>query len=571
MTAAILTGFASCSSLDGGMLVTGSTAKTSTQNDASLSGNYLAARHAGRNRDAKAAQIFYARALKQDPGNKEIRLRSFLLAVTSGEMKKAIRLAEMVARDDADNRAARLVLALRAIREKKYARAREWLNSSKPSSHELASILLMAWIWQGEGQSEKAIETLKTLKDTPAFAFYQNYHMALIETLAGQLKAAEKHYKAAYKASGGSLQITLNYGRFEERRGNIDAARKLYSDFLKNISRHPLMLAAQRNAGKNKNAPPLIATASEGSAEALYGIAAQLSNTAGADLATLYLQLALYLKPDFSLARLQLADIYENHKKPALALAAYDKVNVTSPLRMEAEIQAALNLDRLNKTNKARRRLKQIIAANPGELRPKIALANMLRGRQRYAEAKLIYSRAIAAIKNPDKSHWRLFYNRGVCNERIKEWDLAEKDLKKALELNSEQPLVLNYLGYSWIERKKNLHEAMKMIKKAVSLRPNDGFIIDSLGWAHYQLGQWKEAVKNLERAVELQPDDPVINDHLGDAYWQVGRKLEARFQWTHARDMKPQADVLKKIEAKLKYGLIEPASKNSVSSENDG
>jgi len=561
----MLIGFASCSGTDpGGLLITGSTAKASGRANSSLSGNYLAARQASRDRDAASAEIFYARAMSQDPGNKDIRLRSFLLAVTSGNMPKAKMLAKAVIKDDPDNRAARLVLALGELKAGRYKKAREWLEVKNAASHELASTLLTAWSWQGEGNIDEAVRILKRLEATRAFSYFENYHMALVKSFAGDTDEIEKRFRSAYVSSGGSLRVVLNYGNFEERRGKVEAARKLYKDFIRTVSRHPLVLAALKKAGKTKKPELLIKTAQQGAAEALYGIASQLSSSAGADLATLYLQLALYVNPDFPLARLLLADIYENHKDPARALGAYNQIDADSPLRMEADIQAALNLDRMNRTNEARRRLKKIIRAYPDELRPKIALGNMLRGRQRYAEAKLSYSRAIASIKKPEKSHWRLFYNRGVCNERTRNWDAAEKDLKMALKLNPDQPLVLNYLGYSWVERKKNLKQAMDMIRKAVDLRPNDGFIIDSLGWAHYQLGEWKQAVRKLERAVELQPDDPVINDHLGDAYWRAGRELEARFQWTHARDMKPRPDVLKKIEAKLKSGLTAPKQKNA-------
>jgi len=121
--------------------------------------------------------------------------------------------------------------------------------------------------------------------------------------------------------------------------------------------------------------------------------------------------------------------------------------------------------------------------------------------------------------------------------------------------------MVLNYLGYSWVDRGMNLDEAFKMLRKAVELRPNDGYIVDSLGWAHYKLGRYEEALRDLEQAIELRPADPVINDHLGDVYWKTGRKLEAKFQWNHARDLKPEPEDLIKILKKIEYGLEEPAN----------
>jgi Flp pilus assembly protein TadD len=161
-------------------------------------------------------------------------------------------------------------------------------------------------------------------------------------------------------------------------------------------------------------------------------------------------------------------------------------------------------------------------------------------------------------VSKLERQHWTLFYFRGICYERAKQWGNAEADLKKALELYPDQPHVLNYLGYSWIDQHVNLDDGMRMIKRAVEQRPDDGYIVDSLGWAYYRLGNYEEAVKNLDRAVELKPTDPTINDHLGDAYWKVGRVLEARFQWSHARDLKPEPDELKKIEDKIKLGMPE-------------
>jgi Flp pilus assembly protein TadD len=167
----------------------------------------------------------------------------------------------------------------------------------------------------------------------------------------------------------------------------------------------------------------------------------------------------------------------------------------------------------------------------------------------------------VETLTKTEKSNWVIYYFRGICFERSKQWAKAEADLKKALELFPDQAHVLNYLGYSWIDQGINLDDGMRMIKRAVEQRADDGYIVDSLGWAYYRLGNNEEAVKQLERAVELKPEDPTINDHLGDAYWKIGRVLEARFQWSHARDLKPEPEDLVKIEAKLKSGLPDDTS----------
>ena len=191
-------------------------------------------------------------------------------------------------------------------------------------------------------------------------------------------------------------------------------------------------------------------------------------------------------------------------------------------------------------------------------MRAYYTMGNMLRGNKEYAEAVDYYSKAIERLGPTEKSQWSVYYARGVCEERIKEWPKAEADLRKALDLDPNQELTLNYLGYSWVDQSLNLKEAMDLIRRAVQLRPNDGYFVDSLGWAYYRQKEYDQAVKQLERAVELKPDDPVINDHLGDAYWHVGRQLEAKFQWKQALDLKPEAEDEAKIRKKLDAGLIE-------------
>ena len=248
-------------------------------------------------------------------------------------------------------------------------------------------------------------------------------------------------------------------------------------------------------------------------------------------------------------------------KKPELANKIYERVLPTSPLQRNAQIQLAMNLDTLDQSDEAKAHLEKLIAANPGDVEAIMALGNVLRGRKQFAECADIYSKAVSTITKEEKPNWVLYYFRGICYERSKQWSKAEADLRKSLELYPEQPLVLNYLGYSWIDQGVNLDDGMSMIKRAVEQRADDGYIVDSLGWAYYRLGNIDEAVKQLERAVELKPEDPTINDHLGDAYWRAGRVLEARFQWSHARDLKPEPEDLSKIETKLKVGLSEDTS----------
>jgi tetratricopeptide (TPR) repeat protein len=316
---------------------------------------------------------------------------------------------------------------------------------------------------------------------------------------------------------------------------------------------------------KDEQLPRMVDTAQAGAAEALYGLGAALGRREDemslANRGLAYLQLALYLEPNHALSLISLGDLYEAMKKPELAIKIYERVPAASPLKRNAEIQLGIDLDSLERTEDAKKHLERLIAKQPDDMEAILALGGILRERMQYEACGDIYSKAVAQTPKPDRSHWMTFYFRGICFERAKQWAKAEADFKEALELYPDQPHVLNYLGYSWIDQGLHLDEAMAMIKRSVEQRPDDGYIVDSLGWAYYRLGNYEEAVKHLERAVELKPVDPTINDHLGDVYWRIDRMLEAKFQWSHARDLKPEPDELKRIDEKLKVGLQEDAA----------
>lgn len=326
--------------------------------------------------------------------------------------------------------------------------------------------------------------------------------------------------------------------------------------------------APRGGTAKAGTIPLMVTNAQAGAAEALYGLGASLGRRGGEDLGLVYLQLSLHLAQQHELALLSLADLYEAMKKPDMAIKIYERIPHASPLHRNASIQMAADLDALERSEEAQKRLEELLKDDPKDLEATLALGNLLRGHKKFAECGEAYSKAIDLIGKPEKANWTVFYFRGICYERSKQWPKAEADLKKALELYPDQPHVLNYLGYSWIDQGVNLDQGMEMIKKAVAQRPDDGYIVDSLGWAYYRLGNYEEATKELERAIGLKPEDPTINDHLGDAYWRIGRKLEATFQWNHARDLKPDPEELPKILEKLRTGLPDETTSQANSSE---
>jgi tetratricopeptide (TPR) repeat protein len=527
-------------------------------------GNYLAARHAGTERDSAAAAAYYLNVLKDDPKNPDLLGRAFLSVLTGGDIDQAGKLADRLLQVDRTDRIARLVVGVRALKQKDYSTARQNFGQSvRGPVTDLTATLLSAWALAGSGDTRASIDTMDKLSGPDWYSIFKDMHAGLILDLANNKKEAGKRYERAYKLDPTAVRMVEAYGRYLARGGNKADALKVYGDFNKVLPDHPLIVQEMKAINDGDKLPLLVDSPQAGAAEALYGLGASIGRRGGEDLALIYLQLALYLEPSHAMALLSLADLYESLKKPDLAIKVYERVPASSPLSRNAEIQLAGDLDQLDRSDEAKKRLDHVIAEHPKDTEAILALGNIQRGRKEFAECADTYGKAIDTIATPDKSNWVVFYFRGICYERSHQWSSAEADMKKALELYPEQPLVLNYLGYSWVDQGVHLDDGMDMIRRAVEQRPDDGYIVDSLGWAYFRTGNYDEAVKNLERAVELKPDDPTINDHLGDAYWRVGRTLEAHYQWSQAKDLGPDKEDLPKIEAKIKDGL--PDDKSSA------
>ena len=535
-----------------------------------MSGSYLAARHASVERDANSAAAFYRSALRTDPKNNELLDRAFISSLADGDIDEAVKLADRILTIDKSNRVARLVVGVRDLKQKKYAAAQLNINQSiRGPITDLVATLLSGWASYGAGDTKTAIANIDKLTGPEWYPIFKDLHAGMILELGGKEKDAGARLERAYKLDDSMLRVADAYARWLSRNKDAAAATAVYEAFDKKLARHPLVLEGLRESRSGKKLAPLVDSAQSGAAEALYGIGATLTRRGGEDLALVYLQLSLYLAPNHSLALLSLADLYESVKKPAMAIKVYERMPASSPLKRNAQIQLATNLDAADRSDEAIKILKGVTAEDAKDIEAIMALGNIERGRKKFADCAQTYTKGIDVMPAAaEKNAWVTYYYRGICEERSKQWTKAEADMRKALEMQPEQPHVLNYLGYSWIDQGINLDEGMKMIKRAVDQRPDDGYIVDSLGWAYYRIGNYEDAVKNLERATDLKPEDPTINDHLGDAYWRIGRTLEAKFQWAHARDLKPEPEELPKIEAKMENGLPEDTSSSAASAD---
>ncbi len=522
----------------------------------SPSGNYLAALVAGAERDTVAAATFFREALRFDPRNPKLIERAFVAALSNGNMPDAFGLADRLVAREPDNSLAQLALGVQAIKNRQFASARaHFAKGGAGPQRDITATLLTAWCYLGEGNPKKALELVDRLRDEN-FSVFRNYHAGLIAYVANNVPEASRRLKTAYESDKNTLRLVDAYARFMSRQGGAAQAIEIYQAFDQILPSHPIVVAALAELKAGKPLEMQVRTAEQGAAEVLYGLGAAGGRQGDELAAMIYLRLSLFLTPQNSLAVITLADIYERIKQNEQAIDVYALVSEKDPLRTTADIQTGLILETLGRSDESAAYLKRIVEEHPNNGDALSALGNLQRSHKQYADAIATYTRAIDEAVKAGKANWALYYFRGISYERDKQWPLAEADFKKALALSPDQPLVLNYLGYSWVDQGVNLDEAFVMLHKAVGFHPTDGYIVDSLGWANYKLGRYDEAVKELERAIDLKSSDPVINDHLGDAYWRVGRKLEAHFQWNHARDLGPEPDDKDRILQKIEHGL---------------
>lgn len=532
----------------------------------SMLGSYLAGRMARSQRENSKAAIYYKKSLEKDPENDVILERAFLLEAIAGDFESSLRLAKDVAANESSHQIARFLLGAKAFKDGDYKEAVSNFSKARKSAlPDLTARLAIAWTYLADEKADLALKELDGMKKADWSRFYQQYHRGLIADLAGKKKIARASFADAFKSRPRTLRIAEAYALHAASEGDFKLASQILKQHIGTSAGHPIAQSLSDDVQAKRHVEKLVTKPSDGLAEVFYAIGDALTGEDSTEIGLVYLRIALYLKPDFPLAHLAIGEVHDKMEQFDDAIVSFDKIPETSPIWNNVQIRKAYALNSQERVEEAKAILEGLSKTMPGDVRPFDALGSIMRARQRYKEAEAAYSSAISQLKNPQKRHWSLYYARGVSRERLKDWPGAEADLKMALKLHPDQPLILNYLGYSWVDQGSNLERAMDLIRKAVKLKPDDGYFVDSLGWAYYRLYDYKKAVKHLERAVELRPEDPVINDHLGDAYWRVGRFLEAKYQWSQALTLEPEADDEKVIKEKIANGMTEADKTKAV------
>ncbi|MBZ9682043.1 tetratricopeptide repeat protein [Mesorhizobium sp. CO1-1-2] len=530
----------------------------------SFSGAYLAARIAEGDNDLDSAIAYYKQALAFNPGDTALQQSLMLSLIAQGRFDESLVYADKLKEVPDVERFSRLALAVDTFHKKDFTKAQYWLKLSLESDLDrLISGVMSGWAEQGAGQASEAMVSIDKLQGPDWFGLFKSFHRALIADASGMPEKAEAIYAATMQdtTAGGAAPETWMrnaqaYASFLARKGDKAKAMSVL-DQAEAFSPGKLEIVALRDRiSKGDKIAPFVSGPSDGASEILLDLATALNRGGGEPFVRLYLQYALALKPDSDAALVQLAAVAEQLKNGEGAIALYRRIPDSSPLKEISDLQLGLNLADLDRHDEAITHLKAFVEAHPNDMRAYLALGGVYSSKEDFRSAANLYDKAVEVLKTPTAANWNIFYQRGIAYERLKEWPKAEPNFRKALELQPDQPQVLNYLGYSWVDMNTNLKEGLEMIQKAVDLKPSDGYIVDSLGWAYFRLGRFDDAVREMERAVSLKPEDPVLNDHLGDAYWRVGRKLEATFQWNQARDLKPDPDVLASLQQKLMKGL---------------
>ena len=530
---------------------------------ADSAGAYLAARAASGANDYRAAARYYDRLMAGAPADLALQEAALLAHVVLGDYDAAVKLAAGMDPSAEGSQIAALVQLAQAAQSEDYtaglaliAQEGEAPASADPGA--LFSGLYRAWALAGQGQMSEATRAFDEMAEEQGLGAFAAHHKALALALVGDYEGADEILSGPARSTvrGARRAVLAHVQILSQLERNADAIALLDEVFANALDPQLTAIRARLEAGE---ALPftLVTSARDGIAEVYFTIASVLASEAPGPYPLVQARLAHFLRPDHDDAALLIASLFEAQERYDLAIESYALVSPESPVFHASELGRAEAMVRDGRTEAAIEVLEQLSRTHSGIAGVWNALGDTLRREDRFAEAVKAYDKAIELAGEPKPADWFVWYARGIAEERSDAWARAEADFRKALELSPDQPAVLNYLGYSYVEKGENLDEALDMIQRAVAARPDSGYIVDSLGWAYFRLGRYEEAVVQMERAVELEAVDAVLNDHLGDVYWAVGRKREAEFQWRRAISFAPAPDLdLDRVRRKIELGL---------------
>lgn len=523
-------------------------------------GPFLAATLAQHDSDFSGSASYFLQALTVDPDSRFVADRAFQQLLYAGRMDEAatvaVDLADAGAADVDD--LAKLLNVLEAFKRQDWPEVRERAaNTNMTGFGSIVAPLIVAWSEAAEGNQNAAEQALEGLKQDDRLTALSAEHFAyMLDYMQSYDQAGDEYSKLVSTEQPTSLQPYIAYSHYLMKTGKREEARDFLGAQAKRFNNNGYLL---REGGRIAAglAPSQVMASPRGAVGGMFfRLASEFSQGRTPQAAVIYLRLASYLTPEVPDIYFMLGNVFDQMENPRAAASVYGSIPDTGNLGRVAESRRIAALQRAGDLDVAEAALRSALRDAPDDTGFLISLGDLVRSRGDFDEAILHYTEAVNASTGRQADGWYVYFVRGVCYEQVDNWAAAELDLRKALELNPTEASVLNYLGYSWIDRGVHIEQAKGMIEKAVALRPDDGFIMDSYGWVHYLTGDFPKAVELLEKAVRMEPDDVTINAHLGDAYWKVGRRIEARFQWQHALDGTPTETELSALTEKMQNGL---------------
>lgn len=528
-----------------------------------LAGPYLAARMATVENNFIAAARYFVQAVAHDPEDRFLQDSALVALVSAGDIDRAVKLSDQIATEGAPTELSGLIQRAELAHSGNWQGLLDSLNTKNDGAAPEADLLdgmLSAWALLGAGRAQDALQEFEDLASgTPGVAPMVNYHLALARAMVGDYEGAET--LLADPATGSHV---LGFTARAEILTQLDRRDEAVAmlDEIPGLEAEPQLLALRnRIADGEAISFDVVKTAADGISQVFLTLATALATSPEPEpLSLIYARLAVWLSPDTAEARLMMAQLLQDRQQFDLAEPEFEALRRMGQMRPVAELGRIDALSRADRRDEAEKAALALTAAYPDLPQAWIAQGDLLRQQEKFEQAIPAYDKAMALLDDaPEEAKWFPLYARGIALERAGQFERAEQDLLAAIELRPDQASLLNYLGYSWIDRNVNLDRGLEMIQKAVELSPDDGYIQDSLAWAYFRLGRFEEAVEPMELAIGTMSQDPLVNDHLGDIYWMVGRHREAEIQWQRALSLKPTdaGDVdPDRIRAKLERGL---------------
>lgn len=533
------------------------------QEEESSYGNYLAGRVAHIRQDYNNAAKYYIKALEKGINNEDILSKTYIILASQGDIEKAAKYANIARQNGDKNNFIDIINAVLSFKNKDYETARSHINKIKDKTYKnLISPLFNAWSYVGDNDYEKAVEELKKISTEPEMKTVYNLHRGLIAEIFDKKDEAATFYEEiindkSMDVSFRALQIISN---FFVRQGQKEKASKLVTRYYGSSNMKEMLSSLNKKIeDDNEKTSPIVQTPTIGASEVFLEIALLFKSVpVGYEYAQMYMAISKYLNPDNDITKIAMADIFDEREMYSEANKYYDSIKEKSEMYYPAQLKKANNLLTEKKYDEAITTLKKLLRKNPNNFQVLFNLGDALRISNNQEDAIKYYNEAIGTIFYESEKYWPIYYALAVSYDKNNEWMKAEQNLEKALDLSNRHPQILNYLGYSWLKNGINTDKAVSYILEAYEKEPNDGVIIDSLGWVYFKTGDYKNAILYLEKASELNPQNAIISDHLGDAYWLGGRKNEAIYLWKQALKQKEEKEDLdiKKVKHKINYGL---------------